>query len=416
MAAQRAGVGIDQEATVAKYAVSVAFMGSGFAFASWAARIPAVRDELGVDPSELGLILLSVAVGSLISLPLAGVLVTRIGAARSIVMMAITEAIGFVVIAFGYTHGVAPVVVGLLLFGFGNGTWDVAMNVEGAAVEQRLHKAIMPKFHAGWSVGSVAGALTAAATIALGVSTTVHLSVVAVVVATVVSLAVQRFLPPLTAAGWSDGTPTGSDGGPRHPLLAWTEKRTLLIGVFVLCMAFTEGTGNDWLAVAVIDGYHAAPVTGPLTFAVFLAAMTAGRWFGPRAIDRYGRVAAVRTSAVVALVGLLLVVFGGVFGVAVVGSVLWGLGAALGFPVGMSAAADDPARSAARVSVVASIGYTAFLGGPPLIGLLGDNVGVLKALTVAAGLLGLATLLAGTVRPLSELGTEPTRPENDRTP
>ena len=118
---------------------------------------------------------------------------------------------------------------------------------------------------------------------------------------------------------------------------------------------------------------------GPLTFALFLAAMTAGRWFGPALIDRRGRVFAVRTSAVVALVGLLLVVFGAVLPVAMVGAALWGAGTALGFPVGMSAAADDPAMAAAWVSVAASIAYTAFLAGPPWIGFLGDQVGVLRS-------------------------------------
>ena len=141
---------------------------------------------------------------------------------------------------------------------------------------------------------------------------------------------------------------------------------------------------------------------GPLTFAIFLAAMTLGRWFGPGLIDRFGRVSVVRTSALVALVGLLLVVFGQFIGVAMAGAALWGLGAALGFPVGMSAAADDPQMSAARVSVVASIGYTAFLAGPPLVGFLGDEFGVLRALTVTAGLLALAAMIAGTVRPIGE--------------
>ena len=155
-------------------------------------------------------------------------------------------------------------------------------------------------------------------------------------------------------------------------------------------MAFTEGTGNDWLAIAMIDGYAAAAVIGPLTFAIFLAAMTLGRWFGPGLIDRFGRVSVVRTSALVALIGLLLVVFGQFIGVAMAGAALWGLGTALGFPVGMSAAADEPQMSAARVSVVASIGYTAFLAGPPLVGFLGDEFGVLRALTVTAGLLALA--------------------------
>ena len=165
-------------------------------------------------------------------------------------------------------------------------------------------------------------------------------------------------------------------------------------------MAFTEGTGNDWLGVAVIDGYGAQAAVGSLTFAAFVAAMTTGRWFGPDLLDRYGRVPVLRVSALAALVGLLLVVFGTGLPMAMAGAVLWGLGAALGFPVGMSAAADDPRHAAGRVSVVASIGYVAFLAGPPLIGLLGDHVGVLRSLTIAAGLMAVGLLVAGACRPL----------------
>jgi MFS family permease len=101
----------------------------------------------------------------------------------------------------------------------------------------------------------------------------------------------------------------------------------------------------------------------------------------------------------------MLVVFGHVLPIAIAGAALWGLGAALGFPTGMSAAADDPLRAAGRVSVVASIGYLAFLAGPPLIGFLGDQVGVLRALTVTAALLAVAILVAGACRPLAESST-----------
>jgi MFS family permease len=147
--------------------------------------------------------------------------------------------------------------------------------------------------------------------------------------------------------GSSGGRGSGQSGNPervpvRGQFAAWTKPRTLLIGLFVLCMAFSEGTGNDWLSLSVIDGYHIAAFLGDLVFAVFLTAMTAGRWFGPRLIDRYGRVVALRASAATALAGLLLVDFGVVLPVAAVGAVLMGLGTALGFPVGMSAAADDP--------------------------------------------------------------------------
>jgi MFS family permease len=130
--------------------------------------------------------------------------------------------------------------------------------------------------------------------------------------------------------------------------------------------------------------------------------MTVGRWFGVGVLDRFGRVPVLRVSAAGALVGLLVVVFGPNLGVALVGMVLWGLGTALGFPLGMSAAADQSRYAAGRVSVVATIGYVAFLAGPPLVGLLGDRVGVLRALSVTAGLLAIGFLVAGATRPIAD--------------
>jgi MFS family permease len=382
----------------ARNAVFVAFVGSGFGFASWASRIPQIRDAVQATPSELGLILLAIAAGAVIAMPLAGLVVNRFGPARTVAVLASILSVGMVILALGTPVGALPVVVGLFLIGYGNGTWDVAMNVEGAAVEQQLGRTIMPRFHAGFSVGTVLGALGGAACVALDVSVTAHLLGVAVVnIAVVPVTALRGFLP---RAAEPAAPAEASADRPPHPLAAWREPRTLLLGVFGLCMAFSEGVGNDWLAVAVIDGYGAVPVVGPLTFAVFLAAMTAGRWFGPALIDRRGRVFAVRASALVALAGLAMVVLAPPFlPVALLGAVLWGGGTALGFPVAMSAAADDPPLAAARVSVVASIAYTAFLAGPPLIGFLGDEVGVLRALSVVAGLLAVALLLSGVTRP-----------------
>ena len=169
------------------------FIASGFSFASWVSRIPDVRDQLQATPSTLGLILLAVAAGSLIAMPLAGIVVTRIGAARSVAIMSGILSVGLVVVAIGYWYGIPPIVAGLFLVGFGNGTWDVAMNVEGAAVEQRLEQAIMPKFHAGFSVGTVAGALGGAAMVALGVPVTAHLIGVAVLVAVAVPWSTRSF-------------------------------------------------------------------------------------------------------------------------------------------------------------------------------------------------------------------------------
>ena len=376
-------------ATKAVYAV---FILSGFAFASWASRIPQVRDGLDLSPRSLGLLLLAIAVGSVLSMPLSGVIVARLGTARTVAVMALVAAAGLAIAGLGYRVGVAPVVVGLFALGVGNGTWDVAMNVEGSAVERELGRAIMPRFHAGFSLGTVAGALGGAAMVALGVSATAHLLAVAALVAVGGPLSVRGFLP--------DGTaPEVAGEERRNPLQAWTEPRTLLIGLFVFAAAFTEGTGNDWLGVAMIDGYDAPAALGALTFAVFLTAMTLGRWFGPGLIDRHGRVRTVRVFAALALAGLALVVSGAALPVAMAGAALWGLGTALGFPVGMSAAGDEPAHAPARVSVVATIGYIAFLAGPPLIGFLAEHTGTLRALTVTGGLVALGLMISGVLRP-----------------
>jgi len=285
------------------------------------------------------------------------------------------------------------VAVGLFLFGFGNGQWDVAQNVEGAAVEQRLGRSIMSRFHASFSFGTVGGGLGGAAMNLLHVSPSVHLLVTSVVVAIVTQVGTRGFFPVVEDVH-------GSERDTGTAWQAWIEPRTLLIGLFVLCMAFSEGTGNDWLGVATIDGYGASAALGSFTYVVFVAAMTTGRWFGPRYLDRYGRVIVMRCGALAAMIGVLIVVFGPALGTALIGTLLWGVGTALGFPTGMSAAADDPTYAARRVSVVATIGYAAFLAGPAAIGAIGNSTGVLRALTLTAAVLALGAAVAGSTRPL----------------
>jgi MFS family permease len=354
-------------------------------------------------------VLLAIAAGSVVSLPLAGQIVAHFGSRRTVTVMSLLLTVGLGAAAIGYRYGVAPVWAGLFLFGFANGAWDVSMNVQGALVERRLGKPVMPRFHAGFSVGTVAGALTGAAAVALHAPVTGHLLICAGVTAVVVILAVRGFLPdeagaphPVVAAGDPAVAAPPPVSRLHRALAPWRESRTLLIGVFVLALAFTEGTGIDWVSVAVIDDYGAPAAVGTLAFAVFLAAMTIGRWYGPALLDRFGRVPVLRGLCLVAVAGLLLFVFGPATPFAFAGVLLWGLGGSLGFPVGMSAAADDPAHAAPRVSTVASIGYLAFLGGPPLIGFLGDHLSVQRGLIAVAALLAVAVILAGSLRPLPE--------------
>ena len=389
------------EVAAAVRATYAAFIGAGFVVASFASRIPQVRDRLHLSPSGLGLVLLAAAVGSLTALPLGGTIIARLGSRRTVATMVVVAAVGVVTIALGYLVGVVPVLAGLFLLGFGNGAWDVAMNVHGADVERHLTRAIMPKFHAGFSVGTVAGALVGAAMVALGVSVTVHLLLAAALVAAVLPVWVQRFLPDRAPAAGHDGSGVSARSS---ALARWREPRTLLVGLVVLAFAFAEGAGADWINVSLIDGYGAAAAVGGLGFATFLAAMTAARWFGSPLLDRFGRVVVVRSLAAVAILGVLVFVFSPSLPVAFLGAALWGVGASLGFPVGMSAASDEPDAAAGRVSVVASIGYVAFLGGPPLVGFLGDHVTVLRALLAVAVLLGVAITITPAMRPLRQDG------------
>ena len=385
--------------SAATRATYVAFIGCGFAFASWASRIPQVRDRLHLTSAELGLVLLTIAAGSVTALLLAGVIVSRFNSRRTVTAMAALQGAALAAVALGYLAGVVPVVIALVVLGFSAAAWDVAMNVQGAAVERRLGRAIMPRFHAGYSIGTVAGALVGAAMVALRVPVTTHLLAVAVVEAVVIPAAVRSFIPDIDDPDGGRGA-ADATGKAASPLRRWREPRTLLVGIVVLAFAFAEGAGIDWISLSLIDGYRQAAVLGTFGLAAFLASMTIGRWFADGLLARYGRVRVIRGQTVLAIAGVLLFVFSPATPLAFAGVLLWGVGASLGFPVGMSAAADDPSAAAGRVSVVASIGYCAFLGGPPLIGYLGQSVTVLRALIAVAVVLALATLITGALRPL----------------
>ena len=378
---------------IAKVAVGVTFGTNGVAFAGWFARIPAIREDLGLSSAGLGLLLLCLSGAALAAIPLAGPLVQRVGPARAVLYGSMSVTVGLLAMAGGTELGSVPLAgAGLILLGMGNSTWDVAMNVEGAEVERQLGRTLMPRFHAGFSLGTVGGAGVSAAAAATGVSVSTQLFCTALVAAVVMVLTVRRFLP-------HAATPAGERSGGRVRD-AWREPRTLLIGVIMLGFGFTEGAANDWLAIGLVDGYHADETTGAIGFGFFVTAMTLARLFGGNAIERWGRVRVLRATGLSALLGLLLVVSGIGVPLVLVGALFWGAGASLGFPVGMSAAADDPLRAALRVSVAGSIGYGAFLAGPPLIGFLAERFGVLHALLVVVAAIGLGLAASGAARPL----------------
>lgn len=384
-------------AEAASVAVFATFALSGFNFSGWAARLPAVRDALDFTPKQMGVLLLVAALFSLASLPLSGWVVQLLGARRTVQVSASLNTGGLILAAGGVALG-SPLVTGagLAVYGVGTGVWDAAMNLEGAAAEQLLGRSLMPRYHAGFSIGTIAGAALGAMAAWLHVPVFAHLGVGLSLSLAAVLWATRYFLPEGTHDAHTDDAGRRTDGAFR----AWGEPRTILIGFVVLAAALTEGAANDWVSLAVVDGFGLSNAIGAVSFAVFVTAMTGMRLLGTGLLDRWGRVRVLRLAAGLALVGLL--VFGLVpwFWLALVGVVAWGMGAALGFPVGMSAAADEPRRAPGRVAVVSTIGYSAFLAGPPLLGMLAEHVGYRHALLAITVPVVIGLLVVRAARPL----------------
>ncbi|WP_018789672.1 MFS transporter [Salinispora arenicola] len=390
---------VSRSVLAARIGVAVVFALNGLAIGSWFARVPAVREALDLTAGRLGLLLLAMSAGAVVAMPTSGLVAQRLGTARTVVVATLLVSTGLLVAgvsasAAGWLPGVA---VGLFAFGYGTGTCDVAMNIEGAAVERRIGRTIMPRFHAAWSLGSVAGAGLGAVAAQVGLAVAVHLPLTAGAVLAGTALGARAFLSAVEPAPDADAV---SPAARRRALLAaWREPRTLLIGLFVLVAAFSEGAATDWVAVAFVDGYGVSEAAGAAVYGVFVIGMTIGRTAGTLALDRWGRVPVLGGTILLAVLGVSVAVLAGSGPVAVAGVALWGLGVSLSFPMGMSAAADEEDRAPARVSVVAVIGYTAFLAGPPLLGLLGDRVGTLHALLVVPILLLPSLALVPVTRP-----------------
>lgn len=394
----------------AQRAVFVIFALNGFHFANFAARVPTVRDGLGLTPQQMGLLLLVGSVGSLVALPLSGLVVQRLGAATTVRAFAVVNVVGLLLAGAMVAAGL-PVLVALSFFVFcvGTSVWDSAMNLEGTVVERHRGATIMPKLHAGFSLGTVAGAGTGALAAWAQLPLLVHLLIVLVPSLVSVLLATRGFLP---AEGTGDVAADETEaraarrGRVGRAARAWTEPRTLLLGLVVLAAAITEGSANDWMALAVVDGFEVDNAVGAVFFGVFVAAMTLGRFAGGALLDRFGRVVVLRVSAGLAILGLALFAIPSSILFAAIGAILWGLGAAVGFPVGISAAADDPLHAATRVPVVATIGYSAFLVGPPVLGFLADKVGYRTALLAIIVPAVVSLLVAAVARPLAASAPE----------
>ncbi|MET0974191.1 MAG: MFS transporter [Leifsonia sp.] len=390
-----------REVVAWRNAVFTVFFLSGLSVATWVARLPAVRDDAHLALSTVGFVILCMSIGAVVGLVAAPAMMARFGARRSMTISILLTAVGLVTVGLGSTvfASLPMIMAGMAVLGFGNGSVDVAMNVEGALAERANGRTLMPLMHAFFSFGTAAGAGLGALASWLDIPVLLNFAVVSVLFSIAVLIAV-RFVP--VDAEAEDPT----DDAPKVPwrdrlrenLSVWGDMRLILIGVIMLGMSFAEGGANDWITLAVVDGHDGDNTFGAVVFGVFTISMTASRVLGGPVLDRFGRVPVLRVCSAVGVVGLSLFIWGTEPWMYIVGTVLWAFGCSLGFPVGMSAAADDPKKAAARVSFVAIIGYTAFLAGPPLLGFLGEHFGILNALLVLLVLMVASGLAAPAAR------------------
>jgi MFS family permease len=357
-------------------AVTIAFLANGMAVATWLSRIPDVRDGLDLSKATLGLVLLGMSAGVLGALPVAGGLVPRLGSRRVLVLGAFLAVAVLPVI--GSVDGPWALAAVLVLLGAGASVMDVAMNAQGAAVERGYGRSIMVGLHGAWSVGALFGALAGSLAAGAGWSVLAHFALVAVVVAAITAVAV----PWLRVRDRSEA-PTG---GVR---LAWPHGALVPLAMVALASTLGESTASDWSGVHLRDVVGVPAARAPWGFVAFTAAMVVARLAGDLVTRRLGAGRVVRIGGALAGAGFILVATVPVLAAALVGFAMVGLGVAPIVPLVFSAAGRVGRSAGEGIAAVATVGYGAFLVGPPIIGL------VAEAVDLRVSLLAVGVLVAG---------------------
>ena len=388
-------------------ATFVVYAGLGFATSAWLSRLPDVRDHLGLTPGTIGMMLLIASLGSLLTLPTSGPIVMKIGARWAGRIGVFIWALGIVGAATGTLANSLVLFTGSLVFmSAGAGLWGSSMNIEAGLVQADVRRLVVPVIQAMYAVGMLGGALLGALASRVGVPLGAHLYGLAALELIVCGVSIGFYLSQDEVAALEPAKDSlvgegeeASAGNAKKGLtrLAWRERRTVLIALMVMSGGLLEGASNDWLNLLMVDGYGFTTSTASAIFAFFLLMMTIMRFGSPRLERRFGASHLLRLTMGCAIVGLMLVAFAPHHILAVIGVALWGIGASLVFPLGISALSIDPVMTPARVSVLSTVNYGSALIGPPILGLIADHVGYHRALVFVVLPVCLAIVLAGQV-------------------
>ncbi|WP_240755192.1 MFS transporter [Pedobacter sp. SYP-B3415] len=339
-----------------RLAVSLFYFGQGIAFASWASRIPDIKNVLNLSDAQLGSILLALPLGQLVTMPFSGRLVTRFGSEK--VLTAAVPLYGFGLTNLGLAASDWQLFLFLFLFGVVGNMCNISLNTQGVAAEKLFPKPIMTSFHGVWSVAGFTGALLGLLMINLHIQPYIHFWIIALL------LWLNVFLNFKYLAGGID--PAAQT---RKKFLSKPESMLIQLGVIGFCSMATEGAMFDWSGVYFREIVHAPSSLVVLGYASFMIMMATGRFVGDRLINYFGRRRLMQISGLTISTGMFLSVFLPYLVPATIGFMLVGLGVSSIVPTVYSVAGKNAkVAPGMAIAMVSSVSYLGFLMGPPLIG------------------------------------------------
>ncbi|MEU2250802.1 MFS transporter [Streptomyces sp. NPDC019224] len=375
-------------------ALTVFFALDGFLFAGWVVRIPAIKHQTGASASTLGLALLGVSAGAVITMTLTGRLCHRFGSHAVTVVCGVLLSLGIALPA--QTHSALALGLVLLVFGAAYGGMNVAMNSAAVDLVAALRRPVMPSFHAAFSLGGMIGA-GLGGLVAGGLSPAAHLFFLTGIGLVVTALVGPELLrhPAPKAPEPADAPPAGQPR-PAQRMSGRARKVVLLFGVIALCTAYGEGALADWGALHLEQDLHARPGVAAAGYSLFALAMTAGRLSGTALLERLGQTRTLVAGGATAAAGMLLGSLAPTTWLALLGFAVTGLGLANIFPVAVGRAGE--LAGPGGVAAASTLGYGGMLLGPPAIGFLADWFSLPAALTTVAVLAGAAAALGYVAR------------------
>lgn len=363
----------------------------GALFATWAVRIPAISASLGLSHGDIALALAGLAGGSLVGLPLSGVLVSRFGSRRVIRVGLCVYCVALPLV--GLSGSLSTLIGMVILFGFGKGLIDVAANTQGVRIEAAYPGQIMGSIHAIFSGGGLVGAGLGAIATAIGLSVEAHFTMVSITLL-VVGLAASVWL-------LSDDSPVGAAAGSGQTFALPSRKLAGFCAIGFSAL-FIEGVANDWSAVFLEGSAGASASVAALGFAAFSLMMMIGRFSADYVVEIFGSRRFIRLAALVSAAGVAVTLVAHPV-ISLIGFGLLGLGLAGIMPVALSMAGnyDPDAPTEPAIAAVSTAGYGGFVIGPVAIGLLAEMMTLRAAFVSALMLAGLITLLTASIPAVS---------------